>query len=301
MITWDKQNEDFIRNNWTVLTDQEIADKLGTSKGVIITKRRRLGLKRKAKIMKNTGPINYDAVLSDFKSRDYTLISDSIKTRVQKIQYFCNKHRDKGVQEINLSGFYRGRGCYYCGRERTIASRALSDQNLKERCEALDFTYVGKYRRGDVLCVRYICNKHKEHGIQIKLAGNLNKATNCPYCKVSHGEAEVSSYLNRHGYAFVREKRFPDCRDKYTLPFDFYVPDINTAIEYDGEGHYMTVPYGCTAITVKDHEEELQNRLHGIKVHDEIKNKYCKQKNIRLIRVPYWENDIEAYLNKALA
>lgn len=168
--------------------------------------------------MKNIGPIDYGKVMDDFAARNYTLVSSKIKTRVEKLKYVCNRHEGAGVQEISLSGFYRGRGCYHCGRERTVAARKLTDQKLGKRCKALNFTYVGRYQYKGNLYVRYVCNKHKQHGIQFKLAGNLNKAVNCPYCKASHGEAKISEYLTKHNYHFIREERFSDCRDKYTLP-----------------------------------------------------------------------------------
>lgn len=65
--------------------------------------------------------------------------------------------------------------------------------------------------------------------------------------------------------------------------YDFYLPNYNTLIEYDGEQHYIPVNFG------KWDEEELQRRFEIIQEHDRIKNEYCKQHNINLLRIPYWE------------
>lgn len=57
-----------------------------------------------------------------FDKNGYNLISTEYKRNKDKLQYICRKHRDKGIQEISLDNFLRGRGCYYCGRERTEKS-----------------------------------------------------------------------------------------------------------------------------------------------------------------------------------
>lgn len=65
--------------------------------------------------------------------------------------------------------------------------------------------------------------------------------------------------------------------------YDFYLPDYNTLIEYDGEQHYMPVNFGNW------NDEELQKHFKITQEHDAIKNEYCEQHNINLLRIPYWE------------
>ena len=71
------------------------------------------------------------------------------------------------------------------------------------------------------------------------------------------------------------------------MPFDFYLPQYNICIEYDGEFHYkMIMGY-----------DEFINQ----KIRDTIKTVYCKENNIKLIIIPYWEfNNIENILIKEL-
>ena len=38
-------------------------------------------------------------------------------------------------------------------------------------------------------------------------------------------------------------------------------------------------------------KEWAEEQFKGQKIRDEIKNKYCKQNNINLLRIPYWEFD----------
>lgn len=65
--------------------------------------------------------------------------------------------------------------------------------------------------------------------------------------------------------------------------YDFYLPDYNTFIEYDGEQHYMPVNFGKWSL------EESCKHFEAIQEHDKIKNEYCKEHNINLLRIPYWE------------
>lgn len=80
-----------------------------------------------------------------------------------------------------------------------------------------------------------------------------------------------------------------DCRDKLPLPFDFFLPFHNMCIEYDGELHY------------KKFENSFNGKLklEVTKKHDKMKTLYCKNYNIRLVRIPYWrKNNIKDILDK---
>lgn len=94
-----------------------------------------------------------------------------------------------------------------------------------------------------------------------------------PNSRMSWGEKKIDNYLQRKNINYVWQKRFIDCKDIRTLPFDFYLPDHNLIIEYDGEQHYKP--------TGKYTKEMVDN----IKKHDEIKNNYCLNKKINIIRV----------------
>lgn len=117
----------------------------------------------------------------------------------------------------------------------------------------------------------------------------LYRQTGCPRCASYHNENLLDKILNKWGYKFTAQKRFHDCRDKNTLPFDRYLDDFNILIEYDGEGHYKPIRRG------KQTEEQAILSYEKVKKHDEIKTNYCKDKNIPLIRIPYWEKDNMEY------
>lgn len=95
----------------------------------------------------------------------------------------------------------------------------------------------------------------------------------------SKWEMFIYDYLNSLNIVFSPQKRFNDCRNKKqtdTLPFDFYLPDYNVCIEYDGEHHFHPIDgWG-------GHDKFIITQEN-----DDIKNKYCEAKNITLLRLPY--------------
>jgi len=72
------------------------------------------------------------------------------------------------------------------------------------------------------------------------------------------------------------------------LSFDFYLPEHNTCIEFDGKQHYEIIEKWGGLENLKD----IQKR-------DKIKNLYCKENNVNLIRIKY-DEDICGKLNKTL-
>lgn len=72
------------------------------------------------------------------------------------------------------------------------------------------------------------------------------------------------------------------------MPFDFFIPSLNLCIEYDGIQHFQPIGHfgGLEAFEYR-------------KTNDEIKTKYCDDKNIKLVRISYKEiNKIDSILNK---
>jgi hypothetical protein len=128
-----------------------------------------------------------------------------------------------------------------------------------------------------------------KHGLFSVTPNNLLRGHGCPACAESFGEKKVARALENLRVSYTREKRFPDCRDKRPLRFDFWLPSLNALVEFDGLQHHE--PYelfgGKTMFAV------TQRR-------DRIKTAYARKNKIRLIRVKYSVRDVEAYLVKKL-
>lgn len=126
-----------------------------------------------------------------------------------------------------------------------------------------------------------------------QIANSVNNFLQCGYffiCRKcmqqsSQPEEHINNFLYNFGYKYERQYRFSDCKDEKLLPFDFYLPDFNVAIEYDGEQHYMPVNFGYSD------KGELNKKFEDTQKHDIIKTDYCKANKITLIRIPYYAID----------
>jgi len=64
---------------------------------------------------------------------------------------------------------------------------------------------------------------------------SLVEFVGCPFCiNESKGEKTIEKILYELGISYERQKTFNDCKDKKKLPFDFYLPEKNMCIEYNG-------------------------------------------------------------------
>lgn len=117
---------------------------------------------------------------------------------------------------------------------------------------------------------------HKYHWIKPE---HLKNNIGCPICSSSKGEKIIREYLENNSINFKQEHKFEDCKNKRSLPFDFYIPQYNLCIEFDGIQHFKANNY------FGEKEFELTQKR------DNIKNSYCKKNNINLLRIPYWEID----------
>ena len=137
----------------------------------------------------------------------------------------------------------------------------------------------------------YILITCPSHGdFKQKIRSHIYDKTGCPYCSESKGEREINNYLIENKINFIRQKKFDGCINKFKLPFDFYLPDLNLCIEYDGEQHFEINDYFGG-----------KEGFEKVKINDGIKNSYCENNGINLIRIPYYDyNNILKLLNEKL-
>jgi hypothetical protein len=65
----------------------------------------------------------------------------------------------------------------------------------------------------------------------------------CELKNKSKGELSIIKFLNTHSISHEYQKKFPDCLYKRPLIFDFWLPEFNIIIEYDGIQHFQPVEY----------------------------------------------------------
>jgi hypothetical protein len=143
--------------------------------------------------------------------------------------------------------------------------------------------FVGSINRNSRYLVRCDCGKEYEIYANNLIQGS---AKSCGCIKESHGEEKIRKILSENNINFINQKSFSDFyyEDTKGKPrFDFYLPNYNILIEYDGEQHFRPI-----------YSWDDDQRFALRKKHDIAKNEYAKKNNIILIRIPYTHyNDLK--------
>jgi very-short-patch-repair endonuclease len=213
------------------------------------------------------------------------------KTRIKLLCKDCNNEFEVAVDNF----LNNGQRCTYCTKRKVSdKSRKTVDQFIKDarKVHGNLYNYSQVHYEGSTRKVNIVC---QEHGTFFQKASSHLQGSVCPLCKkVSKGEKRIASFLDNSNILYVRQNSLGciNLETNYSLRFDFYLPDYKMCVEYDGEQHFkqMKALLG---------EERSLKVLEDVKKRDRIKNKYCKENNINLLRINYKDyNNIEKILNK---
>lgn len=164
-----------------------------------------------------------------------------------------------------------GKGCKKCQYEklRLDINKFINSANKIHHnfYDYSKFIYINNCIKGII-----ICPKHRNF---YQTSNSHLSGRGCPKCNFSKGELKIENWLLENKINYIIQKKFDDCRNpktNYLLKFDFYIPNKNILIEYDGIHHYKNTCLGD---------------LKEIKYRDEVKNLYAKTRNIKLVRISY--------------
>ena len=180
-----------------------------------------------------------------------------------------------------------GQGCPYCsGRIKTKNDFIKNAQKIHGNKYNYDnVVYNNSTTKVEIYC--NACNKCFSQTPNSHLCGR-----GCPYCKKSKGEEKIKQILESNNIQYVFQKKFTDCRDKLSLPFDFYLPDHNLCIEYQGKQHYDPKMF---ILLFKNHDKGVFYYKY-LNHHDKIKRQYCKKNKIKLLELKCFDNIEEKIL-----
>lgn len=193
----------------------------------------------------------------------------------------------QNTYEVRWNSFQQGARCPKC-----FGVKKLSNEEI----DKVMFELVG----GEYIRISRYLNATTKISIKHNVCGyiydvkwnDFHQGSRCPKCNESKGEKKISDILNSLGIKYTSQKRFPECKYKNTLSFDFYVSNKKSKllIEFDGKQHFESVDiFGG------------DNGLRVTQLRDKIKNDFAKEKDIPLLRIPYTEQDnIESILTNKL-
>ena len=211
--------------------------------------------------------------VNDFKSYTYKSIisfkNKLIKNRDEFVKF--TRLSDRGILISEIKTFDRS---IVCADISQYDSFNKSRQDTYDYCKSKGYNILSPYSGvHDKILIDFNCG-HNPHWIR---PNDLKNDQGCPVCSESKGEKFVRQYLERNNINFIQEYKFNDCKYKYILSFDFYIPNMNLCIEFDGIQHFEVSSYFG-----KESFELTQKR-------DKIKDNYCRDNGINLLRIPYWE------------
>ena len=207
--------------------------------------------------------------------------------------WFCEKHKKefKKTLSVMLREENESAGCDECLLER---KREIYAYSLEEATELLHKIHPQVDIIGDYINTTtptlFRCNEHN-HEFTSTWDYVVSRISCCNKSRKNYKEEQVCQLIESWGYKIERGKTFKDCKDINVLPFDCYLTDFNTIVEYDGEQHFYPIKHGSQT------EEDAIEKLKYTQKHDEIKNEYCNKNGINLIRIPYTEfENVDSFL-----
>lgn len=187
-----------------------------------------------------------------------------------ELECSCGNHFTRRLADLQSETDYR---CTFCSNHHKYTLEEVKSFIENKGCKLLSEVYNNNSELLEIQC--------KCGNVFYRRFGNF-KDSEQYYCNdcisISKGEEKIKSILDELNINYERGYRFEDCKNIKSLPFDFYIYSLNITIEYDGKQHYKV---GCFNMTLLD--------LMNLKRRDNIKTQYCKDNNIKLIRIPYWD------------
>lgn len=175
---------------------------------------------------------------------------------------------------------------YLCGECRILGEPYYTKEEYNEKVREINkgFEILENFSKKDIPIK---CKCERCGYIFEKMPRDLLNQISCSNCNMSKGEQIISTILNELNISYVREKQFSDLSYKKPLRFDFYLSDYNAIIEFDGKQHFRPVMF------YTDNYEKAKDNYRTQKIRDKIKNQYCKDNNIPLLRIKYDEKEIK--------
>ena len=265
-----KCNSDFCGNNIFELTPNKILNGRGCQ----------ICGKERSRVAKLNDTKSFKENVKIKTNGKYELVGEykDYYTPVEIKHTECNK-----IYLVKPSKFNQGNRCPDCANKRVGMGKRLSNDDFINKVKLLGldkkFIIKDKYVKHDIHlnieCKKcsheFLCTPHN-------LTNNL---TSCPKCSTklptkSKASYAINEYLEELEFDFEVEFRISECRDKRPLPFDFAIYDLDLLLEYDGEQHHKVTRF-------KNAEERFNKQI----LHDNIKNNFCIENGISLLRIPY--------------
>lgn len=249
--------------------------------------RKSLSRKKPLEVLKNE--------IYELVNDDYILVDDCYNGTNDYVNMKHNIDECGHIFKITPHNFLAGNRCPKCAMDVRKNKLKLSDDEIYNRLSAKwnmnEYEILSDYINSSTpLKILHKTCKHVSH---ISFTHAIDRLSLCTYCTApSRGEKKIIDFLDSYMFENYEYQKTYDGLIGIgggLLSYDFYLPNDNLLIEYQGEYHDGTV----NNQTDKDFERQ--------KEHDLRKREYAKEHNIELLEIWYWDFDnIEKILKEKL-
>ena len=214
------------------------------------------------------------------KKYDTSLFVEELKNKIKNCTYEKCKyvsHSDKVVVSCITHGDFEsypeylltGHGCKLCS-----SIKYTQDEYLKmceKRHPNLDnskILYIGSQ-----FPIKSSCKIHGD--FEQKACYYINRSNGCPMCRETKGERIIRLFLEENKIKFIQEHK------EFGFYFDFYLPNNNYYIEFNGKQHYHPIEFfgGEKSFNKQKEKDKTKNEI------------FLDDKDRKLIIIPYWKMD----------
>jgi very-short-patch-repair endonuclease/ssDNA-binding Zn-finger/Zn-ribbon topoisomerase 1 len=176
-------------------------------------------------------------------------------------------------------------GCPKCSNR-----MKLSLHDIEQRLVGRNIRIIGKYENTHTPTMLLCLNDKCEYKWKASLTSILHSHTGCPKCSIGKNQLLIFNILKDNDIIFEDEKFIKDIAYVDNLfHVDFYLPQHNTIIEYNGRQHYMPVNFGGIEW------ERAENNFKRQQERDRFIEEFCNLNKINLIWI-----DGRTYVSMAL-
>lgn len=203
-----------------------------------------------------------------------------------KVWIKCQEKEYHGSYQTKCYHFYEGNGCPYCKGKKVHIDDSFAIVYPKKLKYWSDKNKISPYNisKKSSKEIWFICdNCGKVFKRRLSNLANSNCGVKCLNCISSKGEKRIKNYLDEYNIKYISQKTFNNLVgiNNGNLSYDFYLPDYNLLIEYQGEQHEHFVKGFQKSI--EDFKKQQE--------HDKRKRQYAMDNNIELLEIWYWDYD----------
>lgn len=235
-------------------------------------------LKRKINGCKECCKINFEEYIGNTINSWFVI--DFLGDNKFKCKCNCGNIKDVNCYNV-IDGLSKNCGCVRKDKMSDIKSINSLIGEKYGKLTVLDDTEKNKY--GKTIC-KCLC----ECGNIVNVLSNSLRTSHTISCGCTKSlmPSKIKQYLEELGYEIKMEKRVNlENMEMAYLCFDLFIEELNLAIEYDGEPHFIPIDWAGRG------QEWAEENLKLVQYRDKIKNDYCRNNNIHILRIPYMRKE----------